>query len=101
MLNVTKSFLPEISEYTQFLDGIWERVWLTNHGPLVCQLEQELKDFLGVKHLFFVNNGTIAIQIALKALEITGEVITTPFSYVATTSSLVWEGFEPVFGDND
>jgi dTDP-4-amino-4,6-dideoxygalactose transaminase len=101
MLNVTKAFLPDKSEYTQYLDGIWERAWLTNHGPLVCKLEEELKEFLGVKHLFFVNNGTIAIQIALKALEVIGEVITTPFSYVATTSSLVWEGHKPVFADID
>jgi len=101
MLNVTKAFLPELSEYTKYLEGVWERVWLTNHGPLVCQLEQELKQFLGVKHIFFVNNGTIAIQIALKALERSGEVITTPFSYVATTSSIVWEGLKPVFADID
>lgn len=99
MLNVTKAFLPEEAEYIQYLKGIWERGWLTNHGPLVCELEDRLKKFLGVKHLFFVNNGTIAIQIALKALEISGEVITTPFSYVATTSAIVWEGLTPVFAD--
>lgn len=65
------------------------------------ELEQKLADFLGVKHLIYLNNGTIAIQIALKALELKGEVVTTPFSYVATTSSIVWEGLTPVFADID
>ncbi len=101
MINVTKSFLPPIEEYTKHLEGIWQRGHLTNHGPLVNELEQKLKDHLQVKHLFYVNNGTIALQIAIKALEITGEVITTPFSYVATTSSLVWENCTPVFADID
>lgn len=100
-INVTKSYLPDFEEYVGYLKGIWERQWLTNHGPLVTELEQKLKDFLGVKHLFIVNNGTIAIQIAIKALELKGEVITTPFSYVATTSSLVWEQCTPVFADID
>jgi dTDP-4-amino-4,6-dideoxygalactose transaminase len=101
LINVTKSFLPPIEEYTKYLEAIWQSGHLTNHGPLVNELEQKLKDFLQVKHLFYVNNGTIALQIAIKALEITGEVITTPFSYVATTSSLVWEHCTPVFADID
>ena len=101
MIPVTKPFLPPQEEYEQYLDGIWERQWLTNNGPLVNELELRLKKYLGMKHLLFVNNGTIAIQIALKALGIKGEVITTPFSYVATTSSLVWEGCEPVYVDID
>jgi dTDP-4-amino-4,6-dideoxygalactose transaminase len=101
VINVTKSFLPPIEEYTKYLEGIWQSGHLTNHGPLVNELEQKLKDFLQVKHLFYVNNGTIALQIAIKALEIKGEVITTPFSYVATTSSLVWENCTPVFADID
>ena len=99
MINVTKTFLPPLEEYVKYLEGIWERSHLTNHGPLVNELEQNLKKYLKVKHLFYVNNGTIALQIAIKALEITGEVITTPFSYVATTSSLVWENCIPVFVD--
>ncbi|QIX62516.1 DegT/DnrJ/EryC1/StrS family aminotransferase [Hymenobacter sp. BT18] len=100
MINVTRTYLPPLEEYTKYLEGIWERVYLTNAGPLVVELEQRLRDYLGVKHFFFVNNGTIALQIALKALEIEeGEVLTTPFSYVATTSSIVWEGSEPVFVD--
>lgn len=99
MIPVTKPYLPPQEEYSQYLTGIWERNWLTNNGPLVVKLEQDLREYLGVKHLFFVNNGTIAIQIALKALDVKGEVITTPFSYVATTSSIVWEQCTPRFAD--
>jgi dTDP-4-amino-4,6-dideoxygalactose transaminase len=101
MINVTKTYLPPLSEYTKYLEGIWERVYLTNHGPLVLELEEKLKHYLGVKHIFFVSNGTIALQIAIKALDLTGEVITTPFSYVATTSSIVWENCKPIFVDID
>jgi dTDP-4-amino-4,6-dideoxygalactose transaminase len=101
MINVTKSFLPPIQEYIKYLEGIWERCHLTNHGPLVNELEEKLKEYLGVKHFFFINNGTIAIQLAMKALDVRGDVITTPFSYVATTSSVVWENANPVFVDID
>jgi len=101
MINVTKTYLPPLEEYMEYLKGVWEKVHVTNHGPLVTELEAKLKESLGVKHLFFVNNGTIALQIAIKALQLTGEVITTPFSYVATTSSLVWENCQPVFVDID
>ena len=101
MIPVTKPFLPPIHEYEEYIKGIWERNWLTNDGPLVKRLENELVDSLDLKNLLFVSNGTIALQMALKALNIAGEVITTPFSYVATTSSLVWEGITPVFSDID
>ena len=101
MINVTKPYLPDIEEYIGYLKGIWERNWLTNNGPLVNDLELKLKDYLDVKHLLFMSNGTIALQIAIKALELKGEIITTPFSFVATTSSIVWEGCEPVFADID
>ena len=101
MINVTKSFLPPLEEYTEYLKGIWERGHLTNHGPLVNELEEKIKDYLGVKHFFFINNGTVALQIAIKALGVKGEVITTPFSYVATTSSVMWEECTPVFADID
>jgi dTDP-4-amino-4,6-dideoxygalactose transaminase len=101
MINVTKSFLPDLEEYVFYLKGIWERGHLTNHGPLVIELENKIKDFLGVKHFFFVNNGTIALQIAIKAGGLKGDVITTPFSYVATTSCLVWENCNPIFADID
>jgi dTDP-4-amino-4,6-dideoxygalactose transaminase len=99
MINVTKTYLPEIEEYYCYLKGIWERCWLTNYGPLVVELEKNLKEYLGVKHLFFVNNGTLALQLAIRSLDLKGEIVTTPFSYVATTSSIVWEGCTPVFVD--
>ena len=101
MINVTKAFLPSLQEYNKYIEGIWERVHLTNHGPLVNELEEKLKNYFGVKHFFFINNGTIALQVAIKALNLTGEVITTPFSYVATTSSISWENLKPVFVDID
>ena len=101
MINVTKSYLPPLEEYVKMLEGVWERCHLTNHGPLVNELEEKLKEYFGVKHFFFTNNGTIAIQIAIKALDLQGEIITTPFSYVATTSSIVWENAVPVFVDID
>ena len=99
MINVTKSFLPPLEQYSAYLPGIWARAHLTNAGPLVLELEEKLRQELGVKHLFFVSNGTIALQIAIKALSLTGDILTTPFSYVATTSSIVWEGCNPVFVD--
>jgi dTDP-4-amino-4,6-dideoxygalactose transaminase len=99
MINVTKSFLPELRDYVAYLEKVWESGWLTNQGPMVLELENRLKELLGVRHLFFVNNGTIALQIAIKALDLSGEIITTPFSYVATTSSIAWEGCSPVFAD--
>lgn len=101
MINVTKSFLPPIEDYIQLIQKIWESNQLTNNGSLVKTLEEELKKRFGVKHMFFVTNGTIALQIAVKALGLTGEIITTPFSYVATTSSIMWEGCKPVFVDID
>ncbi|HTN06098.1 DegT/DnrJ/EryC1/StrS family aminotransferase [Agriterribacter sp.] len=101
MINVTKPFLPPFDEYQQYLKGIWDRAWLTNNGPLVNELELKLKEYLQVPHLLFLANGTIALQIAIKALELNGEIITTPFSFVATTSSIVWEGCKPIFVDID
>ena len=101
MINVTKSYLPDLHTYNKYLEKIWASHHLTNHGPLVLELEQKLKERFGVKHFFFVNNGTIALQIALKAIGAREKVITTPFSYVATTSSIVWENLYPVFADID
>jgi dTDP-4-amino-4,6-dideoxygalactose transaminase len=101
MIPVTKPFLPPQEEYQRLVDGIWKRQWLTNMGPLASELEMNLKAHLKVNHLLYVTNGTIALQMAIKALGITGEIITTPFSYVATTSSIVWEGCTPVFVDID
>lgn len=99
MINVTKAFLPPIDDYKKYLDGVWERVHLTNHGPLVTELESKLREYLQVDHFYFINNGTVALQLAIKALDLKGEIITTPFSYVATTSSIVWETAKPVFVD--
>ena len=101
IINVTRTYIPPLSEYQKYLKKIWKNNWITNHGPMVTLLEKKLKTYLGVKHLFFVANGTIALQIAIKALGLKKEVITTPFSYVATTSSIVWENCVPVFADID
>ena len=81
------------------LDGIWDRVWLTNNGPLVHQFEAEVAQRLGLVQPLYVASGTMALQLAMKALGLEGDVVTTPFSYVATTSALVWEGCTPVFAD--
>jgi len=99
MVNVTKTYLPPLEEYTKYLGEIWSSARLANYGPMVQKLEADLKAHLGVKHVFFVNNGTTALQVAIKVLGLTKKIITTPFSYVATTSSIVWEGCEPVFAD--
>lgn len=99
MIPVNKTFLPDKSEYLKYLDQIWESNWLTNNGPLLLQLEQKLKEKFNVPNLHYTSNGTIAIQIALKALGSIGEIITTPFSYVATTNAILWEGALPVFAD--
>lgn len=101
MIPVTKPFLPPKEDYIKMLDGIWERQWLTNMGPLSKELEQKLMEFLQVSNLLFVTNGTVALQMAIKALDLKGEIITTPFSFVATTSSIVWEGCTPIFVDID
>lgn len=99
MIPVTKPFLPPKDEYKQLLDGIWDREWLTNMGPLASQLEMELKAHLKLNHLLYVTNGTVALQMAIKALDLKGEIITTPFSFIATTSSIVWEACTPIFVD--
>ena len=99
MLNVTKTFFPPLDEYNVFLQRIWDNEWLTNRGELVQELEKKLKDKLRVENVLLMTNGTLPIQIALKLLGGKGEVITTPFSYVATTSAIVWESCTPVFVD--
>jgi len=98
---VTKTFFPPIEVYLSQLERIWKNQWLTNRGELVLELESKLKDYLNVEHLLITNNGTIPLQIALKLLGNGGEIITTPFSYVATTSSIIWENCKPVFVDID
>ena len=99
MINVTKTFLPPQDEYQSILKQAWDSGWLTNRGVLVLELEEKLKEFLHVPYLTVTTNGTLPIQLAIKVLKLKGEIITTPFSYVATTSSIVWEGCTPVYVD--
>ena len=102
MINVTKSFLPPIDEFIDYLDTIWLSKKLTNRGDLVLELEEKIQKHLASEAKpLAVCNGTIALQVAIKALQLRGEIITTPFSYVATTSTIVWEGCKPVFVDID
>ena len=96
---VTQPALPPLEEFMPYLEQIWDNKWLTNNGPFHQQLEKELADYLGVKYLSLFSNGTLALITALQALRITGEVITTPFSFVATTHSLWWNNIKPVFVD--
>ncbi|MEZ4798575.1 MAG: DegT/DnrJ/EryC1/StrS family aminotransferase [Flavobacteriales bacterium] len=98
-INVTQTFLPDFDEYAKILKRAWDKKWITNNGELAQELETKLKEYLGVKHLLFTGNGTIVLQMAIKAMGITGEIITTPFSYVATTNAILWEGCTPVFVD--
>lgn len=105
MIPVTKPYLPNREKLNQYIDGIYERNWLTNNGPLVQELTQRLESYLGLKNLLLVSNGTLALQVAYHALDITTadkpEAITTPFTFIATASSLKWQGIEPVFADID
>jgi dTDP-4-amino-4,6-dideoxygalactose transaminase len=108
MIPVTKPYLPNRDKLNQYIDGIYERNWLTNNGPLVQELTRRLEEYLGVENLLLVSNGTLALQIAYHALGINlpvngkpAEAITTPFTFIATASSLKWDGIEPVFADID
>jgi dTDP-4-amino-4,6-dideoxygalactose transaminase len=99
MIPVTRTFLPPIEEYTQWIQKAYDKQWLTNRGELVQLLEEKLHRYLGVDWITVTNNGTIPLQIALKLLGKGGEIITTPFSYVATTAAIVWENCTPVYVD--
>lgn len=99
MINVTETYLPPLDEYRSYLEDIWSAKRVTNEGPLATKLERQLAEYLRVPHLKYVSNGTIALQLAIKALGISGEVITTPYSYAATTNAVLWEGCRPVFVD--
>jgi len=101
MIYVTKPTLPDIRDYTSLLKGIWERGWLTNNGVLVRQLESELKGYLEVRDISLVTNATLGLLAALYALDLEGEVITTPFTFAATTNVLFMKGLKPVFADVD
>ncbi|NGY37443.1 DegT/DnrJ/EryC1/StrS family aminotransferase [Flavobacterium sp. XN-5] len=99
MITVTKTFFPPLKEYNSQLQRIWDNQWLTNRGELVVELEGKLKKHLSVSNIVVTTNGTIPLQIALKLLGGQGEIITTPFSYVATTAAIVWEHCTPIFVD--
>lgn len=99
IITVTQPALPPLEEFIPYLQQIWDNKWLTNNGPFHQLLEQELANYLGVKYISLFSNGTLALITALQALNITGEVITTPFSFVATTHSLWWNKITPVFVD--
>lgn len=98
---VTKPSLPPLDEFQPYLEEIWESGILTNGGPFHQELERRLCEYLGVKYISLFTNGTLALVTALRALDITGEVITTPYSFVATTHSLLWNGIQPIFSDID
>ncbi len=98
---VTQPTLPPLEEFIPYLQQIWDNKILTNGGPFHQQLEKELCEYLGVEHICLFTNGTIALVTALQALRVTGEVITTPYSFVATSHSLLWNGIKPVFVDID
>lgn len=101
MIPVTKPFLPPQHEYQAQIKELWKSKWITNNGELVQRLEKEIADYLQISYMNFVANGTMALTLALKALDITGEVITTPFSFLATSTSILWENCIPVFVDID
>lgn len=99
MINVTKTYLPNKEKYKKYIDEIYENCWVTNNGTLVQRLEKRLAEYLGVKNIVLVSNGTVALEIAYRTLGLKGFVITTPFSFVATTSSLVTNQLLPIFAD--
>jgi dTDP-4-amino-4,6-dideoxygalactose transaminase len=99
MISVTKTYFPTMDEYIRQLEKIWQGGWLTNNAQLSRRLAESLKDYLGVPSLELVANGTLALQLSIKALGLQGEIITTPYSYVATTTAILWEGCAPVFVD--
>ena len=99
MINVTQSFLPPINEYTNILQKSWNKKWITNRGELILELEEKLKNFLGVDFLTITTNGTLPLQIAIKTLNLEGEIMTTPFSYIASSSVISWENCTPIYVD--
>lgn len=101
MINVTKTYLPNKEKYQKYVDEIYANGWVTNNGPLVVKLEKRLAEYLGIKNIVLVANGTAALEIAYRTLDLKGYAITTPFSFVATTSSLVTNDLKPIFADID
>lgn len=101
MIPVNKPYLPAFSKYTQYLERVYTKAWLTNNGPMVQELKLRLEEYLGVKNLLPVANGTLAMQLAYKVFDLQGEAVTTPFTFIASSSSLAWEGITPRFADVD
>lgn len=101
MITVTSPLLPDLGEFNELLRQIWDSKWITNNGQFHQRLEKELAEYLGVPYISLFTNGTLPLLTALQALRITGEVITTPYSFVATTHSIWWNGCKPVFVDID
>lgn len=99
MINVTQSFLPPIEEYSEILQKSWDKKWITNRGELLIELEKKLKKYLGIDFITITTNGTLPLQIAIKTLDLKGEIITTPFSYIASSSVISWENCSPVYVD--
>lgn len=100
-ITVTSPLLPDLNEFKAILDDIWNRKWLTNNGYYHKELEKAMAEYLGVKYISLFTNGTLPLITALQAMKVTGEVITTPYSFVATTHSIWWNGLKPVFVDVD
>lgn len=100
-VNVSRTYLPPKEKYLKYIDEIYSRGWITNGGVCLNELEKRLKEYLNAKYILSVSNGTLALQLTYKMMGLTGEVITTPFTFVATASSMIWEGLEPVFVDID
>jgi len=101
MIPVTQPYLPERATLDRYIDGIYERRWLTNNGPLVQELTVRLEEYLGVQNLLLVANGTLALQVAFELLQVKGEAVTTPFTFAATSSALRWQGITPRYADID
>lgn len=101
MIPVNKPYLPPFEKYTKYLERVYDKSWLTNNGPLVQELKIRLEEYLGVKNLLLVANGTLAMQLAYKVFNLKGNAVTTPFTFIATSSSLAWEGITPKFADID
>lgn len=99
MIPVNKPYLPAFDKYTHYLERMYKNAWLTNNGPLVQELKVRLEEYLGVKNLLLVANGTLAMQLAYKVFNLSGNAVTTPFTFIATSSSLAWEGVSPNFAD--
>jgi len=101
VINVTKTYLGDLDKFKRYVEQIYATGWLTNHGPFSIALEERLQDFLGVRNVILTCNGTIALQVAYRALGVTGSAVTTPFSFIATSSTLEWEHIRPRFADID